>query len=205
MLLPFIFKGETTMGCFSWLDCKTKKQIRIGFYGKEIYVLVPKEFGGGHIVCNFYEGYGEFGGYDIYDLVAAWNREYLKKYPVSEPRKEQFGSLYSYQIEDLKKQGKTDEEIAELCDNEREKYYQAALKRYNVSKNIFDEFISAPKGISFEDLLGMFDGRLRDIGIDIACENKDNKKLKYPIKITYDKDAIYEECSYSLSDPNQGL
>lgn len=44
---------------------------------------------------------------------------------------------------------------------------------------------------------------LRSIGIDIACYDVDNKKLKYPIKIT-DKILDYDDVPASESDPNQG-
>ena len=44
----------------------------------------------------------------------------------------------------------------------------------------------------------------REIGISIACYDKDNAKIEYSIKITHDKDAIYEDYKHSLSDPNQG-
>ncbi len=44
----------------------------------------------------------------------------------------------------------------------------------------------------------------RLIGIRIACYDEDNAKLKYPIKITHDPLAVYEDCKPSLSDPWQG-
>ena len=116
------------MGQFSWLDCKTKEQV-VDNKLRDVYVLVPKEFGGGHLLERRYNGYGIFGGRDIYALVAEWNRP-------------------------------------ELC-------------------------------IGNED-------KDREVGINIACYDKDNAKLKYPIKITHDANAVYEECGPSLSDPNQG-
>ena len=64
------------MGQFSWLDCVTGEQI-IDNKRKSVYVLVPKEFGGGHIKEGVYDGYGHFGGHDIYELVADWNKEYI--------------------------------------------------------------------------------------------------------------------------------
>lgn len=116
------------MGQFSWLDCKTKEQI-LDDERRDVYLLVPKEFGGGHIKEEMYDGYGRFGGRDAYALVAQWNKP-------------------------------------ELC----------------IGNDEVD----------------------RSIGIDIACYDKDNKALKYPIKITYDPDAVYEDCEFSPSDPNQG-
>ena len=67
------------MGQFSWLDCKTGEQI-VDDKHRDVYVLVPREFGGGHIKETCYDGYGHFGGYDIFDLIANWNRGYLDPY-----------------------------------------------------------------------------------------------------------------------------
>lgn len=61
------------MGQFSWLDCRDRSQIKDD-KRVDVYVLIPKEFGGGHILEECYDGYGNFGGQDIYDLVAVWNK-----------------------------------------------------------------------------------------------------------------------------------
>lgn len=64
------------MGFFSWLTCDTKRSIsnNCSYKGTfPVYVLIPQEFGGGYIEEKDYEGYGVFGGKDIYDLVAHWN------------------------------------------------------------------------------------------------------------------------------------
>ena len=68
------------MGQFSWLDCITEEQI-VDDKHRNVYVLIPKEFGGGHIVEHCYDGYGHFGGEDIFDLVAYWNRDILSEKP----------------------------------------------------------------------------------------------------------------------------
>ena len=116
------------MGQFSWLDCKDGSQI-IDNKLEDVYLLIPKRFGGGHIREIQYDGYGHFCYQDVYALVARWNR----------PKE---------------------------CNGEND-----------------------------HDRL---------IGIDIACYDEDNMKLKYPIKITHDETAVYEECEYSPSDPDQG-
>lgn len=64
------------MGQFSWLDCKTQEQV-LDDVRRDVYVLIPREFGGGHIKEECYDGYGRFGGHDIYDLVVDWNVKYL--------------------------------------------------------------------------------------------------------------------------------
>ena len=121
-------RKESTMGQFSWLDCKTGEQV-LDNVERDVYLLVPKDFGGGHIVEHLYDGYGRFGRRDVYGLVAQWNKP-------------------------------------EMCTGNDE-----------------------------EDRL---------VGIDIACYDEQNAALRYPIKITHDPDAVYEECNPSPNDPNQG-
>lgn len=116
------------MGQFSWLDCKDKSQI-VNDRLENVYLLVPKKFGGGHILETCYDGYGRFCYQDVYALVAEWN-------------------------------------CPKRCNGETE--------------------------------------HDRIIGIEIACYDEDNAKLKYPIKITHDSTAIYEDCEYSPADPAQG-
>ena len=163
------------MGQFSWLDCKTGGQI-LDDVSRKSYVLVPKEFGGGHIEEHCYDGYGNFDVYDIYDLVADWNKEYLSEELLEEPTLEQYGG--------------------------DEKYYKAALRRRQTSINRMEDFKA---GMS-EAYMSMNYGNdwRRMIGIDIACYDEQNARLKYPIKITHDANAVYEDCKPSLSDPNQG-
>ena len=67
------------MGQFSWLDCVDDRQILDGYF-KPSYVLIPKEFGGGTIKESGYDGYGHFGGHDIYELVLEWNKAYIPQY-----------------------------------------------------------------------------------------------------------------------------
>ena len=151
------------MGCFSWKDCKTKRAIKAGKY-KQVALLVPKAFGQ-NIVEDVYDGYGRFGGQDVYDLIADWNREYLASHP-------EFILPYSK---------KTVSEFPWYED-----YADLSKSREDVVKNMspFHEW--------------------RTIGIDLACYDEDNASLHYPIKITYDIQAVYENCKPSLSDPNQG-
>ena len=137
------------MGQFSWLDCKTGEQV-LDNVERDVYVLVPKEFGGGHIKEWCYGGYGLFGGHDIYELVVDWNRKYLEEYRKDETFK---------------------------CD---------WLQKYKSVKKAFGELSK------------------RGVGISIACYDEDNAKLRYPIKITHDPNAIYERCVSSRRDPNQG-
>lgn len=61
------------MGFFSWVTSDTNRSICNVFSGRKtfpVYVLCPD---GTVIEETNYEGYGEFGGHDIYALVAKWN------------------------------------------------------------------------------------------------------------------------------------
>lgn len=138
------------MGQFSWLDCKTGEQV-LDDVKRDVYVLIPRQFGGGHIKETCYDGYGHFGDHDIFDLVVDWNREHLDC---------------------------VDPETW-VCD---------------WVKTIH------------EDLKRVDEGSLekRHVGITLACYDEDNARLRYPIKITHDVDAVYEWCSPSETDPNQG-
>ena len=145
------------MGQFSWLDCIDKSQI-LDNVRADVYVLVPKEFGGGHIHEDYYNGYGDFGIYDIYNLVADWNARYL-----------------------------------DVMFNNKDTWHCDWVERFR------------------EDFYRLRDGKplregveKRELGITLASYDEDNARLKYPIKITHDPDAVYEDCEPSLSDPCQG-
>lgn len=86
------------MGQFSWLDCTNNKVQILDDYPMTSYVLVPIEFGGGKIEEPCYNGYGDFGGNDIYDLIADWNREYLVNHPnyVVPSSKKRISDFYWY-------------------------------------------------------------------------------------------------------------
>lgn len=64
------------MGQFSWRDCVTGKPI-LDDVRKTSYLLIPSKFGGGHIEEPCYDGYGRFGGKDVYNLVVDWNKEMI--------------------------------------------------------------------------------------------------------------------------------
>lgn len=168
------------MGQFSWLDCVTGEQI-LDNHTRESYLLVPQKFGGGHIPEPCYEGYGKFGGLDVYGLVADWNRKWISD-------------------------NKDDPKFpAHWCDrNLKEyswfKYYcDLSLSPNEVLAKCKEEKTNGGNG-DYWDFITAW----RQIGILLACYDDDNKKLKYPIKVTYDSSAVYESSARSLSDPNQG-
>lgn len=158
------------MGSFSWLDCTDNSVRIINGFKRNVYALIPEEFGGGHLIEMCYEGYGEFAGEDIYELVADWNRKYFSLRPnVIIPHENKKVCLYPWYPYycDLSLSTK---DIVELMRNNGFSYFQ-----------------------------------YRSIGIDIACYDKDNAALPYPIKITYNRNAVYENYDSSPADPNQGF
>lgn len=193
------------MGQFSWIYSDTNKQL-LDNVCADTYLLVPKPFQnkyGKAIYENCYDGYGNFGKYDVYELVALWNRENLPNETrvLHLPKVEEYGGLFDFEKEELRKKGATEEEIKkadaekqqEYCDNAIERYKKALLRSKDFANNVPDNVMKEKYGRNY----------LREIGIDIACYDEDNAVLKYPIKITT-KEMEYEEVKPSLSDPNQG-
>lgn len=193
------------MGQFSWIYSDTNKQLLDDVYA-ETYLLVPKPFQdkyGKAIYEDCYGGYGDFGKYDVYELVALWNRENLpnETSALRMPKVEEYGGLFDFEKEELRKNGATEEEIKkadiekqqEYCDKAIQRYKKALLRNKDFANNVSDNVMKEKYGRNY----------LREIGIDIACYDEDNAVLKYPIKITT-KEMEYEDVKPSLSDPNQG-
>ena len=68
------------MGSFSWNKADSLTNVENIACGKKFKFLIPKEFGGGHIVEE-YQDYGYLGTkedgtpkYDMYELLAFWNK-----------------------------------------------------------------------------------------------------------------------------------
>lgn len=165
-------------GCFSWITCDTRKAVKIG-RNKSVYVLIPEKFGGGSIREGCYEGYGKFGGHDMYDLVADWNKEYATVDNLRKPKRSEWGN-----------------------DSDSEEFFERAMDWYKERCQRLNDF----KILSDEDMKEKYgEDYKRSIGIDIACYNDQNAALKYPIKIAERKNSVYETCEPSLSDPDQGM
>lgn len=67
------------MGQYSWIYSDTNKQV-VDNKRADTYLLVPPPFQkkyGKAIYERCYDGYGHFGRYDIYELVAEWNKDMI--------------------------------------------------------------------------------------------------------------------------------
>ena len=139
-------------------------------YGKTgAYLLVPESFGH-NIPMGYYDGYGLCSdGSDIYELVVDWNREDLAKIAEKQIKA---GSL------------REDSLFANLM--------RLATESDEKAFEYLEQHIAA----GMEWLLTDWK---RNIGITIACEDADNKKLRFPIKIAQ-QDVPYETVAgYSKS------
>lgn len=75
------------MGYFSWMfaDKANRSRLKIG---QPAYVPCPD---GTVIFEPAYDGYGHFGGKDIYELVAEWNRDSMQISDLVLPKRESYG------------------------------------------------------------------------------------------------------------------
>jgi len=167
------------MGSFSWYASDTHRAIR-SQNPFPVYALRPD---GPPLLEDDYCGYGEFGGHDIYDLLADWNRKYLAEHP--EFMIPQHGYHWS-----------------EECGV----YVHAAPQRV-------DEFqwypMYADLSKSREEIeqamqkMTTTGWEYRYIGIEIGCYDDQNRVLPYPIKLV-EYPVPYAAAAASNSDPEQG-
>lgn len=149
------------MGQFSWLLCdkgNDEHYAMLDNVTRDSYLLVPPPFQskyGKYIKETCYDGYGDMGGYDVYDLVAEWNKAYIPE--IIKQRNGKMASGQNMNVHNL-------------------------MAFYN------DEPYDCP---------------LRYLGIELACYDKDNANLPFPIKIA-SVPLPYNSVPASESDPNQG-
>ena len=111
-----------------------------------------------------YNGYGRFNGFDIYDLVVEWNKKDLKN--IFQRLKKEDPKHFGLGLENIA--------IAYADDN-----IQEVTKLVNkMAERMGQWFLSDWK---------------RNIGIAIACNDDDNKALRYPIKISQSTNIPYDK------------
>lgn len=177
------------MGVFSWCTSDTRKSIPCTYDTYEgapstVYLLNP--FGAPYKEDN-YEGYGEFGGKDVYELVAEWNRKYLTPANIKKPAREQWPK-----------------------GSDGNMFYSRALELYKGACEAIDAYAHGASDELMRESYSRYLSHSRDgsdwkrcLGIAIACYDAQHVKLKYPIKIV-ENPCDYEEASVSPSCPRQG-
>ena len=192
------------MGQFSWLYADNGKQM-IDNRRADSYLLVPPPFQekyGKYIHERCYDGYGHMGGYDVYDLVAEWNREFLSPDMLRDaPKLENYGGLWSFEKSDLAERGFSEEEIEKIDKQRQKENYDRAMRAFGSDAQMLSDYKTGKKDKAMERDYGR--EWKREIGIEIACYDEQNAALPYPIKIT-SKPMEYDEVEPSKRDPNQG-
>lgn len=173
------------MGSFSWLfaDEQNTRNLR---QGRRAYVLCPDNT---IIEEPSYDGVGNFGGHDIYELVANWNREYLSQHPdfvIPNGSMEVYDSILQKYV--------SPNGIAVS----KYPWYQFYANLSLTPEEVVQKWAiqcGAAAGIEY-----------RMIGIDIACYSAQNAALPFPIKICKRKSGNkYDKLPASMTDPNDGF
>lgn len=167
------------MGFFTWTDARRKpRKIKNGGYNR--YDVIPYD-GYAQVVCpdgssieeHCYEGYGIFGGKDIYELVVEWNRPYLRDIFQKIIEKNSWGACLAPIAEAYQEDGDSAAEAAAdtVCSIDETPYIVKSEWK-------------------------------REIGIAIACVSSyDDVVCPYPIKIVrahgkFDYDTLLPSLSY---------
>jgi len=168
------------MGFFSWVTSDTEMSITNRYTERgalPVYVLCPD---GTNIYEDNYNGYGVFGGKDIYELVAEWNRENLTPDYLRKPERSRW----------------SDDEQGQI-------WYESAVRRYELSCNRLTDY---KEGMTDEQMFEKYgEDWKRTLGIDIACYDDQNAALRYPIKFVENPNVDYESVKPSNGCPNQGF
>ena len=179
------------MGCFSWLFANSGKPLNMGMRG---YLHLPDEVDGrcpNVIEEHDYDGVGTFGGSDVFELVANWNRQYLSAHP------EYMIPERGYVKGDLSHEEAKPIRIDSLF---WYKYYQdLSLTPEEVAKKAY-----ADPANYVERIKSQAPFEYRQIGIALASSNEQNAWLPYPIKITGNGREDYRRLPPSKRDPGQG-
>lgn len=165
------------MGYFTWRDCQDRRK-KVP-YDHPAYVICPDDT---VIKESSYNGYGMFGGHDIYELVVDWNRPYLKE--IYDRLETEFNrKVFLKKIDGGFFFGSELREVAIAAMESDEKAIQIMKKK----ESSFPEYLH--------------NEWKRNIGIAIACEDEDNESLPFPIKISATPPKkTYAELKPSWSD-----
>ena len=168
------------MGQFSFLTGDTKESILVS-EPRKVYLLQPNKEAS--IEEDFYGGYGDFGAVDAYEWLATRNVkpeiiERAKKIGI--PLRDLGITINTNYYIDTRTGIKYSNCYNELFPELKKFNYTDEFDGETVNGLIFEDVWEK---VSFEKLLG---------------------EIKFPLKFSFDKDAVYEELEGSKDCPNQG-
>ena len=176
------------MGKFSWCTSDTRKSIPCvedAYKGAPDTVYLLNPFGKPYKE-DAYSGDGQFGGRDVFELVAEWNRDFLSAGMLAKPERSYW------------RKGQDGDRAFDLAVDRHRKLCEA-IEDY--ARGATDEQMKTRYGA----ILGVLDGPdwKRGLGIVIASSDEQHVKLKYPIKIV-EKPCSYDAAGISPDCPRQG-
>lgn len=176
------------MGFFSWLTSDTEESIANIHTGKSrpVYLLQPD--GQEPIFEPTYEGYGKFGGVDAYGWVARANTPADSLIGMDEDQVRTLGLLM------------TDGTV--MLDTQTGALWsirEHVPEGLGVPVNNFPHSWMTPI-----PELGMSPNELRESGRFVSIRLRDHLEIKYPLKFSFDKNAVYEDLPAAKNCPHQG-
>lgn len=176
------------MGFFSWLTSDTEESIANVHTGQSrpVYLLQP---GGKEPICEpAYAGYGKFGGVDAYEWVARMNVPMDALTCLDHDQVRTIGLLMT--------DGTVlrDTQTGELWSIQR--YVPAEV---DVKVNNFPH-----SWMTVIPELGMTPSELRESGRFVSVRLRDHMDIQFPLKFSFDKNAVYEDLPAAKNCPHQG-
>ena len=181
------------MGIFTWTDAAIKNPVMVNhdyleedkvMYGQYAKLICPDDT---EYETEYWGMYGEINGFDVYELVADWNKDYLSEENLEEkPKLEQFCGLWNYEKESLRHAGLSEDEIKEKDLEEQIRNYNRALNGWHMNLDMINDFKRNYQKSIMNNKYG--NEWKRELGIAIACYDDQMRKLKYPIKLTRNRD-----------------
>lgn len=176
------------MGFFSWLTSDTEESIANVHTGqcRPVYLLQP---GGQEPICEpAYEGEGQFGGVDAYAWVAMANTPADVLAGMDRDQVRTLGFLM------------TDGTI--LRDTQTGELWSI---RGHVPGGLGTKVHNFPHSwMTIIPELGMTPSELRESGRFVSAKLRDHMDIQFPLKFSFDKNAVYEDLPAAKNCPNMG-
>lgn len=180
------------MGCFSWLTADTEESIGLEGTSRHQTVFLLRPKGRSPIKEEEYEGYGVFGGVEVYSLLAEMNIPTKIIHGISDDEKRSLG--IGLEIGDY------------YYDKSKNKnwlvFHDYSILRFLLPENEKFEYF---KG-SYETIIPEYGDTPNNLIRERVWERKKfSEFMKYPLKFSFDEEAVYEELPASKNCPDQGF